>query len=257
MIRNITSVGTTPLLPGVRYSDFSAPTVREEPPAGQEGLFTHARREGLREVGLCFDLYDDAAGLAGVLDALRRFGIRATFFLNGEFIRRHPGAARDIAAAGHETASMFFAPIDLSDARYRIQGDFIARGLARNEDEFFRAAGAELNLIWHAPYYAVSPEMIAAAAAAGYRTIGWDVDPQDWVGREESKRGSLPQYSAPEIIDRIMERKQPGSIIPIRLGLLPGGRSDYLFGRINVLLDALVRSGYSVSPISTLIEHSR
>jgi peptidoglycan/xylan/chitin deacetylase (PgdA/CDA1 family) len=255
MIRNITSVGTTPLLPGVVYSGISAP--RDTSVVEQEGLFTHARREGLREVGLCFDLYDDAAGLAEVLDALRRFGIRATFFLNGEFIRRHPGAARDIAAAGHETASMFFAPIDLSDARYRIRDDFIAQGLARNEDEFFRAAGAELNLIWHAPYSAVSPGMIAAAAAAGYRTIGRDVDPLDWVGRDESKRTSVPQYSAPELIDRIMDRKQPGSIIPIRLGLLPGGRPDYLFGRINVLLDALVRSGYSVVPVSTLIEHAR
>jgi peptidoglycan/xylan/chitin deacetylase (PgdA/CDA1 family) len=257
MIRNIASVGTSPLLPPVVYiTDSPAP---EGPGEGEgpEGLFTHARRGGLREAGLCFDLYDDAAGLTEVLDALRRFGIRATFFLNGEFIRRHPGAAGDIAAAGHETASMFFAPIDLSDARYRIEEDFVSRGLARNEDEFFRAAGAELSLIWHAPYYAVSSELIAAAAAAGYRTIGRDVDPLDWVGREDSKRISIPQYSASEMIDRIMDRKRPGSIIPIRLGLLPGGRSDYLFSRINVLLDALVRSGYSIVPVSTLIEHAR
>jgi peptidoglycan/xylan/chitin deacetylase (PgdA/CDA1 family) len=208
-------------------------------------------------VALCFDLYDDAEGLPELLEVLRRFGLRVTFFLNGEFIRRHPAAAADIAAAGHETASMFFAPINLSDSRYRIAGDFIGRGLARNEDEFYQATGKELSLLWHAPWYAASPEIAAAAAAAGYRTLGRDVDPLDWVSREDARRLGISQLSAADIIDRIMEQKQPGSVIPIRLGLLPGGRKDYLFGRLNVLLDALVRSGYSVAPVSTLIEHSR
>jgi peptidoglycan/xylan/chitin deacetylase (PgdA/CDA1 family) len=258
MIRNTASVGTSPLLPVIEYQD--SPAGGQNPAAeapSQEGLFTHARREGLREAALCFDLYDDATGLPEVLDALRRFDMRATFFLNGEFIRRHPSAARDIVEAGHEAASMFFAPIDLSDSRYRIQGDFISRGLGRNEDEFFQVTAAELGLIWHAPYYAVSPEIISAASQAGYRTIGRDVDPMDWIGRDESGRIALSQYSASDMIDRVMDQKRPGSIIPIRLGLLPGGRGDYLFSRIGVLLDALVRSGYSVVTVSTLMEHAR
>jgi hypothetical protein len=79
----------------------------------------------------------------------------------------------------------------------------------------------------------------------------------DWVTRVDAKMVALTQYSASEMIDRIMDQKQPGSIIPIRLGLLPGGRSDYLYHRLGVLLDALIRNGYSVVPISTLIEHSR
>jgi hypothetical protein len=159
-----------------------------------------------------------------------------------------------IAEMGHETASMFFAPIDLSDARYRIGGDFVARGLARNEDEFY-AAGGELSLLWHPPFYAASSEIISAAARSGYRTIGRDVDPMDWVSREDARQLGVSQYSASSIIDRIINLKRPGSIIPIRLGMLTGGRGDYLFHRIDVLLDALVRSGYSVVPVSTLIEH--
>jgi hypothetical protein len=59
------------------------------------------------------------------------------------------------------------------------------------------------------------------------------------------------------MIDRIMDTKRPGSIIPLRLGILSGGRSDYLFLRIDVLLDALVRSGYTVVPVSTLMEHAQ
>jgi peptidoglycan/xylan/chitin deacetylase (PgdA/CDA1 family) len=243
MIRNTAAVGTVPLLRQVSYT---------EPPGPGE-----SRSGGQRELAVSFDLYDDATGLSSVLQVLRTFGIRATFFLNGEFIRRYPAAAKDIAAAGHETASMFFAPIDLSDARYQIQGDFISRGLARNEDEYFKATGRELSLLWHAPYYAISEEIIAAAARIGYTTVGHDIDPMDWVTSDLAKTSAFTQLSAPEAIDLVMSQKKPGSVIPIRLGLLPGGRSDYLYNRLGVLLDALVRSGYSIVPISTLIEHSR
>jgi peptidoglycan/xylan/chitin deacetylase (PgdA/CDA1 family) len=265
MIRNTASVGTSALLPNAGWVSYppegssgtrgggSAASASPEIP----GLFTHGPRGGIREAALCFDLYDDITGLPEVLDALNRFGVRATFFLNGEFIRRHPAAAREISGKGHETASMFFAPIDLSDARYRIGNDFISRGLARNEDEFYRASGEELSLLWHPPYYAASAEIIGAAAGAGYKTIGRDVDPMDWVSRDDVNRIALSQTSAADIIDRIVETKQPGSVIPIRLGLLPGGRRDYVFNRINVLLDALIRSGYSLVPVSTLMEHAR
>jgi peptidoglycan/xylan/chitin deacetylase (PgdA/CDA1 family) len=253
MVRSLNPVGTVSLFPAIEYLRPAAVEEKDRTP----GLFTHGQRGGLREVALCFDLYDDATGLPAVLDILNRFGIRATFFLNGEFIRRYPTAARDIAEAGHETASMFFAPIDVSDARYHIDPDFISRGLARNEDEFFRAAGSELSLLWHPPYYAASPEIIAAAAAAGYKTVGRDTDPQDWVSQDESKRIGITQYAASDMIDLIMETKRPGSIIPIRLGLIPGGRKDYLFNRLEVLLDALVRSGYGVAPVSTVMEHAR
>jgi peptidoglycan/xylan/chitin deacetylase (PgdA/CDA1 family) len=262
MIRNTASVGTAALLPNagwVSYAPEDSSGTRNAVPASPEmpGLFTHGPRGGIREAALCFDLYDDITGLPEVLDALNRFGVRATFFLNGEFIRLHPAAAREISGKGHETASMFFAPIDLSDARYRIGNDFISRGLARNEDEFYQASGGELSLLWHPPYYAASAEIIDAAAGAGYRTIGRDVDPMDWVSLDDVNRIVISQDSAADIIDRIMEAKQPGSVIPIRLGLLPGGRRDYLFNRINVLLDALIRSGYSLVPVSTLIEHAR
>jgi peptidoglycan/xylan/chitin deacetylase (PgdA/CDA1 family) len=245
MIRNTTASGTSPLLRRVSYAG-----------SGEDAGVPAQTTGGLRELAVCFDLYDDATGLPQVLGTLRHYGIKATFFVNGEFIRRFPGAVRDIVDDGHEAASMFFVPIDLSDSRYRINVDFISQGLARNEDEFYSATGRELALLWHPPYFALSSEFAAAAAKAGYKTIGRDVDPLDWVTRDAAAGRALVQYSAGEMIDRIMDTKKPGSVIPIRLGLLPGGRPDYLYNRLGVLLDALIRTGYSVVPVSTLIEHA-
>jgi peptidoglycan/xylan/chitin deacetylase (PgdA/CDA1 family) len=193
-------------------------------------------------IALCFDLYNDAEGLPETLEALSRRGLKATFFLGGDFIRRYPGAASDIKETGNEAASLFFASIDLTDARYNIDADFITRGLARNEDEFYRATGKELDLLWHAPYFATPIPVQQAASAAGYRTVMMDIDPLDW----------LPDMKAADLVDRIADLAFPDAVVPVRLGLLPGGRQDYLFNRIDVLLDALARKGYKVVPVSQI-----
>ncbi|MDR2211383.1 MAG: polysaccharide deacetylase family protein [Spirochaetaceae bacterium] len=258
MVRNSASVGTFPLFEREAGARRFSPAAGPNPcrlPESPDFLFAHGAR-GTRTLSLCFDLYDDDAGLSTVLDALNRFEIKATFFLNGEFIRRHPRAAGEIAEAGHEAASMFYAPMDLSDSRYRVDNAFIARGLARNEDEFFKAAKKELSLFWHPPYYAVSREIAAAAAEAGYRTIARDIDSRDWIQSGDARRLGIEQLTAAEMIDYIMDAKEGGSIIPIRLGALPGGRGDYLFNSLEILLDALVREGYEVVPLSTLIGKS-
>jgi peptidoglycan/xylan/chitin deacetylase (PgdA/CDA1 family) len=263
MVRNISSVGTRAVLPVPSGGRFSKPSElpgaslpSRIPVSETPGLYSHGGR-GYREAALCFDLYDDDAGLSLTLDALSRFGISATFFINGEFIRRHPEAAKEIAEAGHETVSMFYAPINLSDARYLIDKDFITRGLARNEDEFFKATGKELGLLWHPPYYAVSAEIIHAAGEAGYKTITRDTDPGDWITRDDARHITMDLLSAVDMIDNIMDAKQGGSIIPVRLGLLPGGRKDYLFNSLEVLLDALSRDGYALVTVSDLINHSK
>jgi hypothetical protein len=54
------------------------------------------------------------------------------------------------------------------------------------------------------------------------------------------------------MIDRIAAEAKDGAIIPVRLGLLSGGRDDYLFQRIEVLLDALTSTGYQIVPVSEL-----
>jgi len=204
-------------------------------------------------VALCFDLYDDDTGLSQVLAALRRLNIRATFFLNGEFIRRNPNAAAAIAEAGHETASLFYTPIDLSDTRYRITNEFITRGLARNEDEFHKATGKELSVLWHPPFYRSSKAVNANAEAAGYITVNRSIDPGDWISREDALRLNLRQVTPSEMIEQIVQKRESGAIIPIRLGLLPGGRDEYLFQRIEALLDALLRSGYEIVPVSSIV----
>lgn len=258
MIRDVKGVGTRSLflIPPVE-AEKKKPEAAKSESLQNDAPFNNGNRLGRRELSVTFDLMEDAEGLPFVLDTLNRFSIKATFFLNGEFLRRHPAAAKEIVAAGHETASLFFAPIDLADSRYRIDADFIRRGLARNEDEFFNATGAELALLWHAPYYAVSQPIVKAGASVGYRYVGRDIDPLDWFSRSDARKNPALYRSGAEIVDAVMDAKKPGSIIPVRLGTASNGRDDYFFSKLDVLLDALMRAGYEVVPVSVLADHAR
>jgi peptidoglycan/xylan/chitin deacetylase (PgdA/CDA1 family) len=254
MVRHLEGYETTSLfvLPADKYEAF--PSVEE---IVDQTNFAHGSRIRRREIALVFDLMDSAEGLTETLIFLEDYGLKATFFLNGEFIRRYPDAAAEIQKAGHEVASMFYVNFNMTDSRYQIDEDFIKRGLARNEDEYYKATGNELSLFWHAPYYSVTSEIIAYSAKMNYRYIGRDVEPFDWVGVEESKRLLGSYFSAHDIVERIMKEKKPGSIIPIRLGKSENGRSDYLFQHLDVLFNALKSEGYEIIPVSTMVDRNR
>ncbi|MDA3810753.1 MAG: polysaccharide deacetylase family protein [Spirochaetaceae bacterium] len=240
---------------------FNSPQSRFDPfPAVEENLnslvFDHGSRVRQRDVALVFNLYDSVAGLSEILNVLSDYQIKATFFINGEFIRRHPDATKELQMSGHEIGSMFYADFDMTDTRYQINKDFILRGLSYNEDEYFSATGKELEPLWHAPYYFVNSDIIEVSENHNYAYIGRDLDSLDWVAKDSGGTLSSIYFRSSEIIERIVKMKQPGSIIPITVGK-NATRDDYLFSKIDLLIEALKTSGYDLVTISKLIENSK
>jgi peptidoglycan/xylan/chitin deacetylase (PgdA/CDA1 family) len=259
MVRESEDVGTTRLFapPVKRYEPFP-----EEDEAVDFQNFAHGSRTRAREVAFVFNAIDSVEGLTSILDTLDDYEIRTTFFVNGDFIRRHPGAVREIEDSGHEVGSLFYTYFDMTDARYEITEDFVTEGLARNEDDYFETTGAELSLLWHAPYYFVSPAIIRASQEMNYTYVSRDVDALDWVPRSDGPGVTSLYRSSAEIVERILEEKQPGSVIAMRVGTPGessafGGRDDYLFQKLDLLINRLTERGYDIVPVSTLIEHAR
>ncbi len=247
--------GTTPLFdpPEKSYEPFQD---REEPVNFLN--FTHGSRTRRREVALVFNAVNSVEGLTRILNTLADYGVRATFFVNGEFIRRHPDAVKEIAYSGHEIGSLFYTHFNMTDSSFSIDKEFIKRGLARNEDDYFLATGKELSVLWHAPYYFVNTYIIQASREMNYTYVGRDIDTLDWVTKDAAggARGGL-YYPSAVLVERIIEEKKPGSIIPVRIGETEGSRHDYLFHKIDLLLNGLISLGYTAVPVSTLIEHAR
>jgi len=253
MVRDAKGYGTSPL--------FSADPAAMEPFPAEEPVdfanFSHGSRTRRREVSLVFNAIDSEEGLTDVLNTLSARGLRCTFFVNGDFIRRHPDAVREIADSGHEVGSLFYAHFVMTDSRLTVDAEFVKAGLARNEDDYHALSGRELSLLWHAPYYTVTSSILEAAAEMGYLYAGRDIDSLDWVARTDSNRARGISLPASDLVEKILGEKKPGSIIPVQLGTVEGGREDYLFHKLDLVVSELARQGYDIVPVSTLIEHAR
>jgi peptidoglycan/xylan/chitin deacetylase (PgdA/CDA1 family) len=253
MVRSVQALGTRPLFPPPATSYAAFPD-RDEPRTGAS--FDHGSRIRRRELSIVFDAIGSTEGLVGALNVLKDYGITATFFVNGDFVRQSPGAARLLAGSGNEIGSMFFSAVDPTDARFKIDAEYVRRGLARAEDEWYAATGKELSLLWHTPYYTVNTDILAAGASMNYSFVGRDVDPMDWVTRSDVARLPGAYLDAHRIVEKIVAAAKPGSIIPIRLGIMDGNREDYLYSELALLIDDLIGQGYRIVPVSTLIEHA-
>lgn len=129
------------------------------------------------QAALVFDADESPDGLNAILSICNNYGIKCTFFFNGEFVRRYPDESKEIAKSGHECAAIFFNNIDLTNKAVYNDAKFVSKGLARLEDEFFQTTGSELSLFWHAPFNKADEKIRGEGAAAGYSYVDFD-DPR-------------------------------------------------------------------------------
>ena len=113
-----------------------------------------------------------------LLAALAAAGVRATFFLQGRWVRANPEQARRLAEAGHLIAnhSNFHAPMDGLD------DELLRRDVRKAEETIQTTTGADPKPWFRCPFGAGMEDerVLAALAELGYRHVGWDVDPEDW-----------------------------------------------------------------------------
>lgn len=252
MIRKINGYGTQRLIDEYPVILEDYPDVDRQIQQEKPHYFVHGSRVRNREVALVFDITSEDDGLMDVLNTLADYGIRATFFVNGDFIRKYPEALKILTGEGHEIGSMFYTNMDMSDRKYTIDKDFIIRGLARNEDEFYKASGREVSTLWHAPWYFVNSTILEATKEINYTYVSRDIDSLDWVGLENQ---SLYADSS-NLIERIMEQKKPGSIVSMSIGV-ESEREDYLHQKLDLIINGLLKQGYEIVDVSTIMENAR
>lgn len=251
LVRDLDALTTKPLIaaPVKLYEPF--PTAESSADSTGDGIaspFRHGSRLRLREVGLVIDALDSSEGLPEVLRSLRDWGFQATFFVNGEFLRRNPQAAKEIAESGHEVGNLFHIPLDLTTPGFIIDAAFVRQGLARQEDDWFATTGRELGLLWHAPGWVEGPALAAGARAANYKTVGTDLGPVWSSGKN---------IDVAAVIEALLKAKKPGSIVPLTLGLKDSTTGVSFFNRWDLLLNGLVEAGYRGVAVSQLMDHSR
>ena len=131
------------------------------------------RRPG--EIALTFDDGPNPAATPGLLDLLARHGVRATFFLIGDFVRRQPGLVRAIAARGHVLgAHSMTHPWLAWQSRARIRQE-----LAGSQHLLEDILGQPVRW-FRPPHGARRPYVLSVARELGMRTAQWNIIANDW-----------------------------------------------------------------------------
>jgi peptidoglycan/xylan/chitin deacetylase (PgdA/CDA1 family) len=111
-----------------------------------------------------------------VLSLLDKFGIRATFFVLGKYVRQNPGLLADIAARGHVIGNHTYAHPNLLFLR----GREIIEELNQCEDTIVRAIGRRSRCV-RPPFGFRGPQFQSAVRDAGFaKVIMWSVAARDW-----------------------------------------------------------------------------
>ncbi len=203
------------------------------------------KAEEKKKVALAFELYDNADGLPLILSELKKFNAKGSFFINGEFIRRYPAETRQIVTNGHLCASMFFTTANLTENSFVINEDFVRRGLARNEDEFYDCTKTELTLFWHAPYNSTTPDIISYGENAGYTYVLPCSDFSEFNNPDMDPEKLIRKYLA-------ALEKSNGGVVSVVGGFSQSNHSRPLYKSMALLISALLDSGYELVDLNSL-----
>jgi peptidoglycan/xylan/chitin deacetylase (PgdA/CDA1 family) len=127
-------------------------------------------------VGLTFD--DGPSGnTTKLLDALRRNGLRATMFNQGQYVAANPSLVRAQVAAGMWVANHSYTHPHLT----RLSQAQIDSEISRTQQAIANAGGGTPKL-FRPPYGETNATVKSVAARHGLTEIIWHVDSQDWNG---------------------------------------------------------------------------
>jgi peptidoglycan/xylan/chitin deacetylase (PgdA/CDA1 family) len=131
-----------------------------------------------RGYALTFDDGPHAQGTPAVLEILARERAPATFFLVGEQVRRNPGLAREIVAAGHGIG----LHCDRHRNLLRLTPWQVREDIVRALDTIETATGLTPQL-YRPPYGVLNAAALRMAQARGWRTLLWSEWGRDWEKR--------------------------------------------------------------------------
>jgi peptidoglycan-N-acetylglucosamine deacetylase len=139
---------------------------------------------------LTFDDGPHAQGTPAVLELLAAAGVRATFFLVGEQVRRNPSLAREIVAAGHGIGVHCERHRNL----LRLTPAQTRRDIERAEAVIAETTGV-VPALYRPPYGVLNAAALRLARGRGWRTLLWSHWGRDW------ERRATPQSIAARVTD--------------------------------------------------------
>lgn len=186
-----------------------------------------------KKVALSFNAAWGNEDINQILDILRKYNLKVTFFMTGGWVSDFPEDVKALLAEGHELGNHgenHKNMSQLSDAE-------IKEEVMAVHNRVKELTGFDMRL-FRPPSGDYDSEVITNAKECGYYTIQWDVDSLDWKN-----------YGVDSIIDTVCNHKSlgNGSIILCHNG------TQYTALALESIIIGIQEKGYEIVPISELI----
>ena len=183
-------------------------------------------------VALTFDDGPNKEVTPQVLDALKKAGVPATFFLQGQFVSgSNVKLVKRMAAEGHSVGSMSWRHTQM----HAMPADQLAKWFKDTDAVISPASGKPVTL-FRPPDGAWSDALRDQAKASGQAMILWGVDSGDW-GKLDSA----------QIEKRVLDNAYAGSIIALHDGNAATATA------LPKIIDGLKQKGYHIVTVDTLL----
>ncbi len=151
---------------------------------------------------LTFDAGFENGHTPDILDALKRHGVKATFFLVGNYLETQPDLVRRMVDEGHAVGNHTYTHPDMSQIADR---ESFAKELTRNEDKFREITGQEMSRLYRPPQGKFCESNLQMAQELGYRTVFWSLAYVDWYENDQPTRE--------EAFAKLLPRIHPGAVV--------------------------------------------
>jgi peptidoglycan/xylan/chitin deacetylase (PgdA/CDA1 family) len=166
-----------------------------------------------------------------LIDILARYGVKATFFVVGDWVDKYPESVKALSDAGHEVMCHSNTHAHFNSLSNQEIVDDIT-----SCNQKIAAVTGKTPTLFRPPYGEYDDHVISTVRGMGIEPIQWDVDSLDWK-----------DYDAATITQRVTTKVSPGSIILFHNAALH--TPEALPGIIEYLLG----EGYQIVPVSQLI----
>ncbi len=184
----------------------------------------------LGSVALTFDDGPSAKFTPQILDILRHYNVKATFFIVGSEAKERPALVRRIVAEGHEIGNHTWDHLalpNLDENGFRVEVDQTQRLL-----ETFTSK--KLDCI-RPPFGKIDNRSRAAMHARGLKVVRWTADSDDW-----KKPG------APVIVANLLAGVAPNAVLLLHDG---GPDMSQTVAALPAVIEGIHARGLSIAPI--------
>ena len=170
-----------------------------------------------------------------LIEILKKYDVKATFFVVGEWVDKYPESVKQLAEAGHEIMNHS----DTHPHMPQLSIEKMTEEINACNDKIEKITGRRPTL-FRAPYGEYDNNLIDVLSSLNMFCIQWDVDSRDW--KED--------YTVEKIVSGVVNNAQPGSICLFHNAAKNTPKA------LPIILERLIADGYKIVPISKLIKYN-